>query len=293
VLQAALTGTATSSSHVEECPDIGPACRTAPLLQPPPYNHVQRLYAADLTLDAAYGVTPWLGLELVAPIRQVTTTIRYTDLAGHPYTPDPPDVHHRNETLIGPADPWLLAQLGGIRGAWAVSGRVGATVPIGRTEPNPFTLGEMGLAHEHIQFGSGTVDPLLGAAVERRFAGWSLAATALARLTLYRNDHGYQAGPRVFSSLMATSPLGTRVWAFTAGADLFHEWAERWDGVVREEGNIGRTDVLASAGASLRLGAGWTMTATAKVPVYVAATGAQVSYPAILQLGVGTSLGGR
>jgi hypothetical protein len=42
------------------------------------------------------------------PFRVVRTSIHYSDLGGAPYQPLDPDVHHRNETLAGIANPWLL-----------------------------------------------------------------------------------------------------------------------------------------------------------------------------------------
>ena len=60
------------SSHVESCPDIGPWCETqAP--PPQPYNHNVQSYAYGLTLDAQYGLLPWLTLAATTPYRFVTT----------------------------------------------------------------------------------------------------------------------------------------------------------------------------------------------------------------------------
>ncbi len=283
-----LSGTGTSSSHIEECPDIGPVCNTA---TPPPYRHVQRLYASDLTVDAAYGLHRLVGLEATLPLRQVTTTIRYTDLQGEATVPSPPDLHHRNETLIRPGDPWLLLHTGATFDKWGLSAKAGASIPLGQTVENPFPLGRMGLPHQHIQFGTGTVDPLVAASLQRRFDGWSTQAFALARLALYENSHHYRAGNRIFGGIGSTSALGTRNWQFTAGGDVYHESAEHWDGHLEDEGNLGRTDVLASVGFSVRVSAGWTLNTTVKVPVFVDAVGAQVSYPALLQLSASTTLG--
>ena len=41
-----------------------------------------------------------------------------------------------------------------------VSTRFGTTIPIGRTEENPWKLGDAGIEHLHIQFGTGTFNPI-------------------------------------------------------------------------------------------------------------------------------------
>jgi hypothetical protein len=84
-----------------------------------------------------------------------------------------------------------------------------------------------------------------------------------------------------------------------AGGDVINEQPERWDGVVQQDGNVGRTDVLASG--SLRYAFHSVVASLAvKVPVYqhfieTGAHGAdpgQLTYPAIVDVGVQTSFGG-
>jgi hypothetical protein len=271
--------------HVEACPDIGPICATTPQR---PYQHDQNLYSNDLVLDAELGLTKYLGAELLFALRQTTDRIRYLDLSGQPYMPPVPDTHHKNETLFGPTDPWLLAHLAADFDRLSIAGRVGLTIPIGSTVPNPFVLGREGLPHEHIQFGTGTVDPVVGVSIDHRFDDFTLSVWTLDRFGLMTNSHGYQPGHKLLAGVSALSSLGLTRWRFGLGLDVYRETAERWSGVLEEEGNLGRTDVIVELDARFSVAPGWWAKLGLKIPVYSAVVGEQANYPAIVTLGVNT-----
>jgi NAD(P)-dependent dehydrogenase (short-subunit alcohol dehydrogenase family) len=121
-----------------------------------------------------------LGVEAQITLRMTATKIAYTTPQGAPYAPLDPGVHHRNETIAGIGDPWLLASAGTLLGRWIVQGRIGTSIPAGRAEPNPFALGEMGKPHQHIQFGNGTFDPLVVADVARKIGALDLGRIMVA-----------------------------------------------------------------------------------------------------------------
>jgi hypothetical protein len=271
--------------HVEACPDIGPICDTQPQQ---PYQHDQHLYSDDMVLDAELGVAKHLAVQLIFGLRQTTDRIRFLDLNGQPYTPPVPDYHHRNETLVGPTDPWLMLHFGGESGRWTFSGRLGVTAPLGSTVPNPFVLGREGLPHEHIQFGDGTWDPLLGASVERAFDSFSLSLWTLNRLTFGTNLYGYQSGHRLLAGLTAASNFSLRRFTFSGGLDVYRETPEHWGGVIEDEGNLGRTDLILDLSVSWSFAESWLLTLGLKVPVYSYVQGEQATYPGILTLGVST-----
>jgi hypothetical protein len=121
-----------------------------------------------------------------APYDVKAQRVRYATLEGAPYTPPYGDIHHRSETLTGISD-----SSAGIE--WSPSPRwmfgAGTTIPAGRTVANPIVLGREGKTHEHIQFGSGTFQPILSVQwMPPRFS-----ARAEATLSLYENDHGFRA----------------------------------------------------------------------------------------------------
>jgi hypothetical protein len=250
-----------------------------------PYWHVQDFVVSELTAVVARGLRPGLGLETVVPLRHVTTRIRFEDTARHPFLPEHPDIHHRNQTLVGPSDPWLL-----VHGSHRVAGfnaalRVGVTVPLGRTEENPFRLGDLGQPHQHIQFGTGTWNPVLGLALERAAGQVRISASGLARFGLAENGHGYRTGHRFFGQVGVDRSLG-KTWRVRAGLEVAREEPERWNGVREsEEGNLGRTDVLVGLGAGRTFARIGDLHAALKVPVATRVGGSQIDYPFILTLG--------
>jgi hypothetical protein len=246
--------------------------------------HVQDITVGDAVFVGEYGVARGLGLSLTSFYRQARTRIRFEDGQRLPLVLPGGTIHHRNETLTGPGDAWAMAVAGGARGPWSLGGRAGVSIPFGKTEENPFERGRRGLPHQHFQFGTGTWDPLVGISVSRALGATNVVASGLARFVLYENDHGYRGGHRYFASLLADRRLAAS-WRAQAGLDLAREEAERWNGVIEEEGNLGRTDLLAMAGVVRQLGSAGALTLQLKVPLRTRANGAQVDYPAIVVLG--------
>src|SRR6185503_16350938 len=101
-----LSGTILHERHVEACPDIGPVCARDPA--PGAYQHDQHLYSLELGVDAELGLLPHLALNVTFGIRSVVERIQFLDLQGASYVPTDPDSHHKNETLVGPTDPWVM-----------------------------------------------------------------------------------------------------------------------------------------------------------------------------------------
>jgi len=218
------------------------------------------------------------------PLRAVRDRIRFEDLARQPYTPPNPDTHHRNETLAGMADPELSAIASTSRAGWTIGASLGASIPLGRTEPNPFALGRAGLPHQHIQFGTGTVDPMLAASLGHGYGALQVTAAASARLPFYENGRGLRTGDRFSGSLGASAPVAEH-WSASATVTATREQAEKWSGRIEEEGNLGRTDVMLGLGlarAVPRIGA---FSLSAQIPLLTRSIGEQVKYPVIVALG--------
>ena len=237
----------------------------------------------DATAVVGRGFGGGFGLEYLGSLRQVTTRIRFEDLDRRPIVVPDGDIHHRDETLVGPGDPWLTAVKGWRMGAWSAALRGGVTIPLGKTEENPFELGRRGLPHQHIQFGTGTWDPLAGAGLARRFGEVIASASVLARLPVSENGHGYRAGRRVLVSTSADRRIGGP-WRAQLGLDYGHETAETWSGRIEEEGNLGRSDLLLAA-AIVRSFGGRALILTARVPLRTRSNGVQIDYPAIVSVG--------
>ena len=246
------------------------------------YWHVQAITVAQTDVTVARGLRPGLGLEAIIPVRLVRGRIRYEDLARRPYTLQYPDYHHRNETSVRLADPTVSLHLGHVGSAWTLSGRAGVSIPLGRTEPNPFELGRLGLPHEHFQFGTGAWDPVFVLAAGRQLGHTPITATAFAHLRLYENDHGYRAGDRYSLSLSGTRPIRGE-WSGSLTLDFTREEAERWSGLLEEEGNLGRTDAMVSVGVG-RPVAGASLSIAIGIPVYSRVHGEQGEQPLVFSL---------
>lgn len=272
--------------HEAVCPDIGPVCAVR---DEPPQVHDQQFYLGELRLVADYAVLDWLSAELQLPLRVSGTTITFRRLDGTPFEPEGGDIHHRNETLVGVGDPWLSARPTFRTGGFTLSGRLGLTLPLGRTEPNPFVLGRMGLQHQHVQFGTGTVDPLVGLQLSQRLGERVTPRLyGLAQLSLYQNRFGYQAGSRFLGGLAADVKV-LEVLSLTATSEVLVELPERWDGRIEQDGNIGRVDVLVGAAVEWRV-AGFTLSLSGRGPVFQyffheSEDHGQLRFPLILSLG--------
>ena len=277
------SATPLQTSHVEECPEIGPICKTNP--GEPAQIHDQSIFSSEIRVSGEY---PWVDRWAAAPylpIRIVRNDITYRNLDGEAITLPYQNIHHRDETLVGLSDPWLIARHARPIRAWRLDAQAGLTLPLGRTEDNPYEAAERGESHEHFQFGTGTFNPVIGLGARYAFSSWSPGLWGLALIVPYENGKGYQAGNRYAGGANAMARLAS--WMFRVGVQAQAEQAEHWDGVAHaEDGNRGRVDLMADLGASANVGDGWSLSAGVKVPVWTKVVGAQLDYPAIFDVGL-------
>lgn len=276
------------ASHVSECPEIGPACDLGYL---PPQMHHTALWLANLQLLAEYGLAPNLAFQAVLPLRLVDTRTQFTDLSGNDLGPDAASIHHRNETLVGLGDAQLLVHTARFFAGTSVGIRAGATVPLGFTVPNPYRLGEEGEQHEHLQFGTGTIDPLLGVDVARAVGAYQAGVFGFLRAPLLQNTWGYQAGTQLSGGASLARSFGISGPTLRLAVIGYHEFPERWNGVVPEEdGNQGRTDVYLSPGITLPFGTDWSASVDLRVRVYSHVVNAQLDMPVVFAVSIGRLL---
>jgi hypothetical protein len=240
---ATVTGTTIGVVHTAGCEDTDD-CDEVPVQ--PLYLHDQRVSPVELRLALEYGLTDAFGVELQLPLRMVMSSIEYTTPEGEPYEPLDRDVHHRNETLFGPADGLVLGRAGALFGGTWLAVRIGVGLPVGKTEEDPFELGDQGQRHQHIQLGNGTFEPAASLEAFRRFDEFSLQAFTFGQGAFYDNSNGYRAPFRFQGGVDGGYAL---LPDLTVGVGLgaYHEGAERWQGVVRQDGSLGRTELTASA----------------------------------------------
>ena len=292
-----LTGTTMRVVHPEACPEIGPICRVRP---EPPQRHDQRFWVGELRPILAYGVTRTFGVEAQVPFRVVHTTIQFRREDGTPFTPDYANIHHRNETLSGLSDPWLLARATGAIGDLRVTTRAGLGLPVGSIEDDPFARGRAGLPHQHIQFGTGTFYPVFAIDAGLPVGKLRLSSYAQALIFVYENGRGYHAGNRYAGGLAADLEVLAPKLRIGPSVDILSEQPERWGGVVQQDGNVGRTDLLLGGAVSYVMGRVVASVAV-KAPVWQhfietahrhGTDPGQLTYPAIVNVAVQTSFDG-
>lgn len=237
----------------------------------------------ETAFDAAYGITPYVAAELRFSLRITDISPTYSELGGTAKQV-PNDIHHRNETLAGPTDPWISLRIGAQHDKITTTARFGVTLPIGRTEPNPYKLGARGESHQHIQFGTGTVVPIVGAGISYNLDPLNLSASALGLFNVYANKEGYRAPSRYFLSLRGTLSLLDDNLRPYGTLDLAHETEEIWDGAMGLEGSNIRTDLLVGAGLGYRFYDPWMIELGGRARIARLNGTAPFVYPGVLEL---------
>lgn len=178
------------------------------------------------------------------------------------------DTHHRTETYTGLSDLMLL--VAHRRGDLLVAGDAltvgaGLTIPTGQTERDPFEAGDRGEKHLHIQFGTGTIDPLLELYYRVPLpADMALGVSATGRFPLYENLKTYRAPVEVTGNIR----LG---YALTSWLDLAADFTTFWQSFGYWDGhrdkNSGLLSLLAAVGVTVRPGAGFAINMGVRYPL--------------------------
>ena len=258
-----LRGLAMQVTHPAGCADLN-NCDEVPVQ--PLHDHQVLLAPVELGLSGEWAFNDRWGAEVSLPVRSVWASVSYQTPDGADYVPLDAEVHHRDETVVGLADGRLMARYGRSLGGVWVSARVGSTVPLGATEEDPFSAGEVGKRHQHIQLGSGAFEPVVS--LDATWGGISQQTTAYATLQqpLYANDKGYEAGRRLLAGAQVGWKAAPDLLLSLIG-EVGHEGGERWQGVVRSDGMTGLTEVRTGASLLWRSEA-LTLQASLRVPVY-------------------------
>lgn len=263
IVGVSLRGLGMQVTHPAGCADLND-CDEGPVQ--PLHDHQVLLVPVELGFSGEWAFDDRWGVEASLPVRSVWASVSYQTPDGADYVPLDAGVHHRDETVAGLADGRMMARYSqSVAGVW-VAARLGSTVPLGATEEDPFSAGEVGKKHQHIQLGSGAFEPLVS--LDATWGGISHQTTAYAtlQLPLYANDKGFEAGRRL---------LGGAQFGWKAAPDLLlsligevgHDGGDRWQGAVRSDGMPGLTEVRSGASLLWRSEA-LTLQASLRVPVY-------------------------
>jgi hypothetical protein len=280
-----LRGLAMQVTHPAGCADLN-NCDEVPVQEL--HDHQVVLAPVELGLSGEWAFDDKWGVEASLPVRSVWASVSYQTPDGADYEPVDADVHHRDETVAGLADGRLMARYGRSLGGVWVAARLGTTVPLGATEEDPFSAGDVGKKHQHIQLGSGAFEPVMS--LDATWGGISQQTTAYVTLQqpLYANDKGFEAGRRLLAGAQVGWKAAPDLLLSLLG-EVGHEGGEQWQGVVRSDGMTGLTEVRSGAALLWRSEA-VTLTAALRVPVYrvleaSAEEPGEVIAPASLSLG--------
>lgn len=177
--------------------------------------------------------------------------------------------HHGSRHLEGFGDVSVLVAHRA-NDVWGAGDRLtvalGATLPTGATEEDPLAAGAVGAHHEHVQFGSGTVDPLVEIGWHVPLARrWALAASAAARLPVARSGTGFR-GPLEASTTVRLDFDATDAVVLRCGVVAYVQGHADWNGV--RDPNSGLVALGAVVGASRALGSGLVARLDVVLPVH-------------------------
>ena len=178
------------------------------------------------------------------------------------------DIHHRNETYTGLADSdlflgWTMRGL--FKRGDALFARLGTTIPTGKTEENPWMLGDQGISHLHIQFGTGTFNPIVNLQYSLPlYRGLTITASTRGTLPIYENSKTYR-GP---VELTYTAGFKYRLFdwlAFNGNYLGFYQSTAAWAG--ERDINTGLRYTMAALGMSLGMLKDISVTANVMFPL--------------------------
>jgi hypothetical protein len=239
----------------------------------------------ELSLD--YALTTWMNLDVRVPVR--LASVDATFLNQHDEVlPDFNSIHHRDETLTGLGDIAFGARFD-LLPADLVEGLMvllsaGVTAPSGSTRPDPFVLGSDGQRHQHMFFGTGTIDPYLALVVAYDLSWMRLLGFVHGRASVYRNRYGYRGPGTVYAGIDGSSDFGLGTLVASAGVHVMSETPATWGD--RNAENSGRTDLLIALGIAWQASDAWRLQTGVKIPVWTEAIGGQLDIPIIWDIGV-------
>ena len=260
------TMTSINVDHVASCPEISPPdCSDSSLPEIPDHMHHQGIRWFRTSLGVSLGLGKGWQIQTILPFDVKSLTIDYS-LDGEPYSPPYGGIHHRNETLIGIADPkvWLQRYVG-LPNNWVVGFNLGSSVPLGKTEENPFALAAEGKEHQHFQRGTGTFVPAARADLFWFGVRWRAMGFIRGETPLYESPKGYQPGRNVGYGV-------TGAFRWTPDTQLMllsevsHTEADTWDGDASS--TPGRDLVMGGVGAVQVIRTGLVLQAQIRTTVW-------------------------
>jgi len=226
-----------------------------------------------LTFDVR--ITPRFGVQAAATVPSVTRTAVV-------------DSVDFSETFSGLGDTSVLGwyRLRPIR-RWYPLLNFGVSLPTGKTESPRFRLeldeGSL-VPRSRLQRGSGTVDPVFGASINRAAEPWTFFASVAARTPLRENRHGLRTGSSMEINTGAARDAGTHRVSIFGRLGWLHRRQDVFRGVRVLVG--GGNWLYLTPGIGVFVGKGISAQAEVKLPVYRSLANKQLDSPAVFQFGI-------
>ena len=163
-------------------------------------------------------------------------------------------IHHRDETYTGFADLDLFLgyrMFGLFKTDDLLLARFGTTIPIGKTEEDPWILGDAGVQHLHVQFGTGTFNPAVNLQYSLPlYRGLAIMASGRGTFPVYENNKTYRGSMELTYSAGFTYRFFD--WLSLNGNYLgFYQSAAAWAG--ERDINTGLRYSMASLGMFVKM----------------------------------------
>ena len=162
------------------------------------------------------------------------------------------EIHHRDETYRGVSDMDILLgyhRHGLLFNNDMLTAKFGTTIPLGKTEDDPWKLGNMGMEHLHIQFGTGTFNPIADLRYSLPiYGGLRANASVRGKYPFYENSKDYLGS----KDITYTAGLNYRVnnWlSFQSSYLGLYQSYAYWSG--EKDINTGLRFSMASFGTSI------------------------------------------
>ena len=242
-----------------------------------------RAWAYDMVavnLDVEHALSTRFGWAASVPVRYMSVT----EVASGGADDAPLESHPTTHVGLGDLSLYGTFYLRtGQDRRWWFTGRLGLTVPTGNTLADPNQSANAEAGHEHIFFGTGTVDPRVLLMTGYRFDGWTLQGSGHVRSTLYENRHGYQAGTQGSAGVGLSSSFGLATWRFSCRGEVFHGEPSRWKRSGKKDLFSGRSGYLTGVEVSHRQ-ARWEASLGADLPFIVSTVDGEFEVPVIIKL---------
>ena len=242
-----------------------------------PLRERTRIKVPLLTLDVR--ISEQFGVQAAASIPDVTRTA---------VVPRPAGAIDFEETFSGIGDTSVLGwyKLRPVSGWYGVL-NLGASLPTGKTETPRFRDELQGgslVPMSRLQRGSGTVDPLFGFNLARRFQPLTMFASVAARTPVAENDDGLRTGASWEINTGLARDVGTSRVSALARVGWLHREQDSFRGTPVLVG--GGNWLYVTPGVAAQIGKGINVQAEVKIPVYRSLANKQLDSSAILQFGI-------